>query len=279
MVAVVLALLSSVVWGSADFLGGLASRRRPAVAVVAGSQALGLLAIGVVALVTGAWHGPTGWLPWSVLAGVAGTSGLVCFYAALGSGTMGVVSPIAALGAVVPVVIGVVQGERPGLLTTTGLVVALAGAVLASGPELRGGAGARPVVLAALAGIGFGLALVLIERGARTDAVMTLTGMRATSVLAFLVAAVVVRGVGGLAPRDVPVLAVVGVGDVGANVLFALASQRGFLSITALLGSLYPVVTVLLARFVLHERLLRVQLVGVVGALAGVALVALGRAG
>lgn len=279
MVAVVLALLSSVVWGSADFLGGLASRRRPAVAVVAGSQACGLLAIGVVALATGAWQGPNGWVPWAVLSGIAGTSGLVCFYAALGSGTMGVVSPIAALGAVVPVAIGVVQGERPGVVTTVGLVVALAGAVLASGPELRGGAGARPVLLAALAGVGFGLALVLIERGARYDAVMTLTGMRATSVLAFLAAAVVVRAVGGLTPRDLPVLAVVGVGDVGANLLFALASQRGFLSITALLGSLYPVVTVLLARFVLHERLLRVQVVGVVGALAGVALVALGRAG
>ncbi|GAB3590092.1 EamA family transporter [Angustibacter peucedani] len=277
--AVVLALLSSVVWGSSDFLGGLASRRRPAVAVVAVSQACGLVAIGVLALATGAWHGPTTWVVWSVLAGLAGTSGLVCFYAALGAGTMGVVSPIAALGAVVPVAIGVVQGERPGAVTTAGLVVALAGAVLASGPELRGGAGARPVALAALAGVGFGLALVLIERGARSDAVMTLTGMRATSVLVFAVVALVVRGVGGIGARDLPLLAVVGVGDVGANVLFALASQRGFLSITALLGSLYPVVTVVLARVVLHERLSRVQLVGVVGALAGVALVALGRAG
>ena len=86
------------------------------------------------------------------------------------------------------------------------------------------------------------------------------------------------RSVGGLVPRDVPSLALVGVGDVGANFTFALASQRGFLSITSVLGSLYPVVTVLLARLVLHERLTRVQLLGVSAALAGVALVALGRA-
>lgn len=276
--AVVLALVSSLMWGSADFLGGLRSRTLPALAVVAASQACGLVAIGVVAVATGAGQGSAAWVPWAVASGVVGTTALVCFYAALGSGTMGVVSPIAALGTVVPVLIGVVQGERPTSLTVAGLALALVGAVAASGPELRGQAGARPVVLAALAGVGFGLALVFIERGSRADAVMTLTGMRATSVTVFVVVAIVVRSLGGLAPRDLPSLALVGVGDVGANLTFALASQRGFLSITAVLGSLYPVVTVLLARLVLHERLTRIQLMGVSAALAGVALVALGRA-
>ncbi|KQX66780.1 DMT family transporter [Angustibacter sp. Root456] len=276
--AVALALVSSLMWGSADFLGGLRSRTLPAFAVVAASQACGLVAIGVVALATGAGSGSAAWVPWAVASGVVGTTALVCFYAALGSGTMGVVSPIAALGAVVPVVIGIVAGERPTSITLAGLVLGLIGAVAASGPELRGRAGARPVALAAVAGVGFGLALVCIERGSRADAVMTLTGMRATSVTAFVVTALVVRSVGGLTPRDVPSLALVGLGDVGANLTFALASQRGFLSITSVLGSLYPVVTVLLARLVLHERLTRVQLLGVSAALAGVALVALGRA-
>lgn len=277
--AVVLALLSSLMWGTADFLGGLASRSRPAYAVVAGSQAMGLLVIGGFALITQAWHGPTTWLWWAVAAGVSGTTGLVCFYAALGSGTMGVVSPIAALGAVVPVLIAISTGERPSAMTVAGLLFALAGAVAASGPELRGGAGVRPVALAAVAGVGFGLALVSIERGSQVSAVMTLTGMRATSVSAFLVVAVALRSVGGLRPPDAPLLAVVGVGDVGANLLFALASQRGLLSITSVLGSLYPVVTVLLARVVLRERLQRVQQLGITAALGGVALVALGRAG
>ena len=274
--SVVLALVSSVLWGGADFLGGLYSRRRPAYAVVAGSQACGLLTIGVVAVATSAWQGPLGWLPWAVGSGVAGSAGLVCFYAALASGTMGVVSPIAALGAVVPLLVGVLAGESPSTLAVLGIVLALAGAVAASGPELQGGAGARPVLLAALAGVGFGVALTLIARGSRVDAVMTLTGMRLTSVLAFSVVALALRTFGGLTVRDVPALAAIGVGDVGANLLFALATQRGFLSVTSVLGSLYPVVTVLLARAVLHERLRPVQQVGVTGALVGVVLVSMG---
>ncbi len=136
-----LALLSSGLWGSADFFGGLMSRRLPPIAVVAWSQTSGLVLGLVVATVTGAWGDPAGWLPWAVLAGVSGALGLVAFYAALASGTMGVVSPIAALGAVVPVLAGVVAGEQPTGLQTAGIVVALLGAVLASGPELRAARG------------------------------------------------------------------------------------------------------------------------------------------
>jgi drug/metabolite transporter (DMT)-like permease len=274
-VSVVLALLSSVLWGTSDFLGGLHSRRRPSYAVVAGSQACGLVAIATVAILTSAWQGPLGWLPWAVGSGLAGSAGLVCFYAALAGGTMGVVSPIAALGAVVPLAVGVLAGESPSALAVSGIALALAGAVAASGPELRGGAGARPVLLAALAGVGFGVALTLIARGSRVDAVMTLAGMRLTSVLAFGVAALALRTLGGLTVEDVGPLAAIGVGDVAANLLFALATQRGLLSVTSVLGSLYPVVTVLLARTVVHERLRPVQQVGVTGALVGVVLVSM----
>jgi drug/metabolite transporter (DMT)-like permease len=263
-------------WGGSDFLGGLLSRSRRAVAVVAGSQACGLVAIALVAVVTGAWHGSTAWLGWSVLAGVVGAAGLVAFYTALGCGTMGVVSPIAALGAVVPVLLGLARGESPSSLVVVGLVLALVGVVAASGPELSGGAGGRPVALASVSGVCFGLALVFIGRGAETDAVMTMTGMRVTSVALFLLAALTRRTTGGLAVRDIGPLAAVGVADVGANLLFAFATQRGLLSITAVLGSLYPVVTVLLARVLLHERLRAVQQVGVVVALLGVVLVSSG---
>jgi drug/metabolite transporter (DMT)-like permease len=263
-------------WGGADFLGGLLSRTRRAHAVVAGSQACGLLAIVGVALATDAWHGSTAWVVWSVLAGLVGAGGLVSFYTALGCGTMGVVSPIAALGAVVPVLLGLAQGESPSGVVVAGLVLALLGVVTASGPELEGGAGARPVMLAAVSGACFGAALVFIERGAQTSAVMTLTGMRVTSVALFVVAALVLRTTGGLRPRDLGSLAVVGVADVGANLLFAIATQRGLLSVTAVLGSLYPVMTVLLARFVLQERLRLVQQVGVLAALTGVVLVSAG---
>ena len=274
--AVLLAVLSSLLWGSADFVGGVLSRRRPAYAVVAASQALGLIAVAVAAVLTRAWTAPGGWLPWALAAGVVGTVGLLCFYAGLASGTMGVVASIAALSALVPVFVGVLQGDRPSTLAFGGIALAVLGAVAASGPELRGGSPPGPILLAATAGICFGFALVFIERGARDSVVMTLTGMRAISVLMFVLAALALRTRGGLVVGDLPGLAVVGVGDVSANLLYALATQRGLLSVTGALGSLYPVVTVLLARFVLHERLHRVQQAGVVAALGGVVLVSVG---
>lgn len=292
--SVLLALLSSVLWGGADFLGGLRARRLPALAVVAVSQGFGLLVVslvavgGVVANVGGpGGTGPgTDWVPWAAGAGVAGCTALVCFYRALAVGSMGVVSPIAALGALLPVLFGLLTGDRLTAPVAIGLCLALAGAVTTSlsagaphDPERRRAGASGTVGLAAVAGIGFGLTLVLIERGARSSTVLTLVGMRMVSVLMLAAVAVALRTTGGVRRSDLPALAVVGAADVGANLLFALASQRGLLSITAMLGSLYPVVTVLLARTVLHERLARIQLVGVAAALGGVVLVSWGRAG
>lgn len=274
--AAVLALLSSVLWGSADFGGGLLTRRLSAYAVVGASQAAGLLAVTVVAASTGAFGDPAGWAPWAVAAGAAGALALVCFYSALASGTMGVVSPIAALGAVVPVVVGLVEGERPSTVALAGIAVALVGVVAASGPELRGDTGARPVVLAVIAGLGFGLTVVFLARGAETSPLMTLWGMRATSVTGFALAALAVRRLGGVTARDLAPLAAVGLADASANLLFAVASTRGLVSVTSVLASLYPVVTVLLAGVLLHERLQRVQQGGVAAALLGVALLSAG---
>jgi EamA-like transporter family. len=284
-VSALLALLSSLLWGSADFLGGILSRRIPAVLVVACSQVFGLLAVGIVAVAAGALHAPTGYLPWALAAGLTGVVGLVAFYAALAAGTMGVVSPIAAMGVVVPVAVGFGQGERPGLLQLVGIAVAIAGVVLASGPELSGKAGLRPLVLAVVAAFGFGGTLLFIAKGSRESTVMTLLTMRATSVtvlgLALAVMAFRARradapGRPRLEPHDFALLAVVGVADAAANLTFGWASTRGLVSVAAVLGSLYPVVTVLLARVVLHERLGRIQTVGVAGALAGVVLIAAG---
>jgi drug/metabolite transporter (DMT)-like permease len=274
--AALLALASSALWGSSDFLGGLLTRRRPAYAVVAGSQFFGLLTITVVALVTGDWHASVGYLPWAVGAGLSGGVGLVSYYAALASGTMGVVAPIASMGAVVPVVLGIIGGDRPDALQLVGVALALVGIAAASGPELSGGSGRRPVLLAALAGAGFGFALYAIGRGAAHNGVMTLLGMRASTVLLFAVAALALRTVGGVRPRDLAPLAVVGVGDVVANLMFAVATTKGLLSITSALTSFYPVVTVLLARWVLHERLRPLQWAGVGLALGGVALLSVG---
>jgi drug/metabolite transporter (DMT)-like permease len=274
--AALLALISSVLWGTADFTGGTITRRRPALAVVGASQAIGLLTVAGVALATGAWHASLGYLPWGVAAGLAGFVGLNAFYVALASGTMGVVSPIASLGVIVPVVAGFLRGEHPGALVLAGIVVALVGIVLASGPELGGEAGARPVLLALGAALAFGISLLCITQGSRTSTVMTMTTMRVSTVLIAAVLALVLRTVGGLTIADLPLVAVAGVFDVSANLTFGAASTMGLVSVVAVLGSLYPVTTVLLARFLHGERMGQVQQAGVVAALVGVALIAAG---
>ena len=277
--AILMALCSSIVWGTSDFLGGLLARRIASYVVVALSQAIGLLAVTVVAIAVGGFGDGDPWLGWSVLAGVTGSLGLVTFYMALATGTMGIVSPIASLGAIVPVAVGLARGESPSVVTSAGVAVALAGAIAASGPEIRGGVGARPVALAVVAGIGFGTSMVFLARAAEESAVMALWGMRATSVTGLAIGIGVAMALGrryAVRPRDGLPLLFTGVGDAGANLLFSLASLRGYISVVAVLASLYPVMTVLLAGLVLKERLLPVQKVGVVAALAGVVLVSAG---
>lgn len=281
MVPVVLALLSSLLWGTADFLGGTATRRLPAAVVVGVSQGIALLALVPVALLLGSRPDQ----PWlGVAAGLVGVVALAAFYAALAAGTMGVVAPIAALGAVLPVAVGLVRGEAPSGLQAAGIAVAIAGVVLASGPELTGGASARPLLLAAGAAVGFGTVAVLLADGSKGPpgaVVVLLLVMRASSVLLLaLVGAVVLargrRALPGLERGHLGLLAAVGLGDAGANAAFAAATRGGLLSVVAVLGSLYPVVTVLLARQLHGERLRRVQVAGVLGTLAGVALLAAG---
>jgi drug/metabolite transporter (DMT)-like permease len=278
----VLALLSSLVWGAADFLGGTLSRRARAVAVVGASQVLSLVVIVPFAVLAGGLHDDRGYLPWAVAAGLVGMLSLVAFYAALAVGTMGVVAPVAATGVVVPVVIGLAQGDRPAVVQLAGVLLAVAGVVLASGPELRAvedhraRGGARALGLALLAAVGFGLVLWLLAEGGRYSVSMTLATQRTASLLVVVVLLLAFRTAGGLGRRDVPLLAVIGIGDATANGLYTLATRGGLISLVAVLGSLYPVVTVLAARFVHGERLRPVQNAGVVCALAGVVLIAAG---
>jgi drug/metabolite transporter (DMT)-like permease len=270
-----LALASSACWGTSDFFAGLFSRRRPVMAVVGWTQSLAFLVLCLVVAIRWDHLTWTGWPLWSVAAAVSGVSGLLCFYTALATGTIGVVAPIAALGVAVPVLLGVATGDEPSSWTWVGILVAVVGVVLASGPELSGGVSPRPVVLAGIAAVGFGLALFCIDRGARSSTLMTLWGMRGVSFAVFVTLALVVRSKGGVVAREVPALLLIGCGDMGANLLFAIASSRGQVSVASVLGSLYPVVTILLARAVLKERLRRIQQVGAVLSLAGAAIIAL----
>ncbi|HEX7462816.1 MAG TPA: DMT family transporter [Dermatophilaceae bacterium] len=272
-----LALASSAVWGTSDFFAGLKARTMAPPAVVALTQGAALVALSAILLVRHTGFSPSfsGNGPlWSIAAGVAGAAGLVCFYTALASGTMGVVAPISSLGALVPVFLGLLTGEEPSVTAWVGMAVAVAGAALASGPELTGALPARPVVLAAVAAAFFGMALFCLDRGARFALLETLWTMRLTSVALFVVAGLMARSVGGARVHDLPALTVIGLGDVTANALFAFSSSRGMVSVASVLGSLYPVATVFWARLILGERLRRIQAVGVVMTLVGVVAIA-----
>lgn len=280
--AAALALLSSLLWGTADFFGGLYTRRMAAVVVVLVSQAIALALILPTVWVLGSWGDPSGYFWWGVAAGIVGPVGLVSFYWALSIGTMGVVSPIAAMGIVVPVVWGLVQGERPSSLQYLGIVVGFFGVVLAGGPDVpHDDLEARQVHLksiglALVAALGFGGSFVCLDGGAEFSVGMTLVVQRSTSVLLMVVPVVLLTRLAGLRWRDLPGLAGVGAGDAAANGAFAWSASLGLLSVTSVLGSLYPVATLLLARIMLGERLTRLQLYGVMGALVGIVLLAAG---
>ena len=274
---VLLALLSSVLWGTSDFMGGVLARRRPALAIVGFGMAFGLIAMLVVALLTRSWSAPLGYLPWSVIASVSGVVGLWAFYTALSIGTMGIVSPIAATGIMVPLLGGLLAGDIPTPVQAAGAVLAILGLGFVVAPERRlvdapGDAQSvhtRSVVLAGVSALCFGTSLAAIAQGSLVSAVMTMTVMRACSVVIMIVVALCARSLGGINRPDLPVVALIGLFDVAANLTYGLSASGGALVIAAVLGSLYPVVTVLLAWRFVHERMRKIQYLGIACALLG----------
>jgi drug/metabolite transporter (DMT)-like permease len=217
---------------------------------------------------------------WAALAGSAGIVALGAFYRGLAIGTMSVVAPISATAAAVPVLVGLAEGERPGALQVAGMAAALAGVILASREPIEEGRprGNRAAVgLALVAAAGFGTFFVGIDRASATAEVpWVIVVQRSCSLVLLVIAALVARP---SLPRDgtsLAALGAIGVLDLGANGLYALATTEGLLSVVAVLGSLYPAVTVVLARLVLAERIARTQEVGVVLALAGVVAISAG---
>jgi drug/metabolite transporter (DMT)-like permease len=275
--AIILSLVSSLMWGMSDFAGGLLSKRRPAVVIVGMGACVGVALATTAVLFHDGFHGPYGWVGWGIAAGTAGSAGLVCYYLALSTGTMGVVAPVTSLGTIVPVIVGLAAGESPSAVTASGIAVAIVGIVLTSGPEFTGEVTSmRPVLIAAVGGVCFGFFFVFMDRGSNSSPLLTLWAMRATVATAFLVVAFGKRSTFGV--RGIEYLWIVGIAafDLGANLTFGIASTKGYVSITSVLASLFPVVTVLLARFVLNERLRAVQKVGVVVTMVGVALISAG---
>ncbi len=269
-----LALAASALWGTSDFGGGLISRRLdPAVAVLV-SQALALA--GLLALLPFIRVPAGPYLLVGAAAGVVATLSLAAFYRAMATAPMSLVAPITAGGTGIPVLVGMIRGERLGVLQLAGIVVTLVGIVLASGPELRSGSTVRRQALgfAIGAAVGFGVAYTLLAVAAGTSVYGTLLCQRIGGLIVLgpiVLRAGTLPGI-RLSVRRLTALAAIGGCDIVANGSYALAASRGDLSVAAVLASLYPVVTALLARVVLAERLRMVQRIGVIAALAGVLL-------
>ena len=278
MLPLVLAFGSGMAWGTADFLGGLSARTLPLVTVSLVSQAAGLVLLVGVAVVRGEGPNDTDALVLGVAAGVLGAVGLAALYRALAIGRMSIVAPTAALSGVVPLVWGLLRGERPSVVQFAGVALAVAGiALAATSRDDSGGRTTKGLGLALVVAVTLGTVVLLLDEAGRSDPTWGALMLRVTAITLFGVVFLVTRPSLRMRPVETGRLVAIGLIDNGGNLAFAYAADAGgLLVLTSVLGSLYPVATVLLARFVLHERLASLQLVGVVGALAGVVLIAAG---
>jgi drug/metabolite transporter (DMT)-like permease len=276
--AFLLALASSVIYGTADFLGGYGARRASAIWVVAISQAAGLLMVAAAMPFFPAAipSGSTLW--WSIAAGVTGGGGVALLYRALAIGLMSVVAPTTAVCAIaIPVVVGFLLGERPGMLAVLGIVVAMIAIILVSRGDTTHEAAREPLralILAMIAGVMIGLFLVSLDRAGSDTGLWPLLIARVVSVTFFGIAAFVLRRTHPFPdPASLRIIVISGLIDMVANILYLLAVRRGSLSLVATLTSLYPAATVILARYILQERLTRTQWTGVACAAAAILLI------
>lgn len=281
MGALGLALLSAVCWGTADFFGGLTTRRNGILLVGAVSQAAGMVAVGLVIVVTRAPMPDGRGFAFGAAAGLCATIGLGALYQGLAVGPMSIVAPITALEVIVPVTVGFVRGDRPSSVQVFGMVLAIVGVVLAARETAADADAIRGrvpgVVYAVVAAVFLGLLVTFLNEAGKQSAPWAAFSLRLVSVPLFLAALAVKRRTISRPSRvDTGTMVGVGVLDNLANVTFALAGQTGLLALISVVGSLYPVTTVLLAGAVLHERLSRSQWVGVGTAFVGVALIAAG---
>jgi drug/metabolite transporter (DMT)-like permease len=274
---VLIAALSALMYGAADFYGGLAAKKNPLFTVLLYSQFIGLLIALVAAPLIGAPFPGGRDIVWGAVAGVFGTIGIGTLYRALATTIVAVASPIAALaGAAIPVVIGVTMGERPGMLAWLGIAAAAPAIVLlTAGPAgaHKEGVVRRAALLGAGAGISFGLFFVAISRTSHASGLWPLVAARLSTMMLMGGVALIGRRSPRVSPANAPQLLIAGALDMGANIAFLLASRSGMLSIVAVISALYPGPTVLLARVVLKEKLTGPRIAGLALALAGVALI------
>ncbi len=299
---IILGLLAGITYGAADFIGGLATRRSTVFSVVVVSQLTGLLLLLALLPILPAAHPQRDDIVWGLLSGAAGALGISLLYRGLAIGRMSLVSPITAvIAAIIPFVTGLLLRERPSSFAIAGVGIALLAVVFVSSTEMPGqpasnaapGFVGTPLVSknpnamrtwllqpglfeAALSGIGIGLFYVFLAHTHAQAGMWPLAGARLSSASILTAIALITRrsvlpNSGGWGP-----IAIAGVLDMFANACYLLATRHGLLAIVAVLASLYPASTVLLARIVLHEKLSALQLVGVACALVAIALIAVG---
>jgi drug/metabolite transporter (DMT)-like permease len=275
--ASLLALLSSALWGSADFFAGRMSKKHHPFAVLGFSQVIGLFVGILILVISGNWQGKVfgfdGFLIPGILAGLAGYIGLACLYEGLSTGRMGVVAPISSMSAVVPLAYALATGDALSTLAFIGVFVALIGVFCASGPELSQGMPIKPLLLALGAAAGFGLSLTFIAVGSETSALLTMVSMRGATFFVTISIALKFRTTGKFGRQDLPLLIFIGAADFLANLLLGVATTKGLVSVAMVFGSLYPIATALLAFKFLHERLHKVQYIGIALAVSGVSLI------
>src|SRR5256885_1589744 len=275
MLAVALALGASLTWGVSDFFGPLKGRVLGALRVLVYVELSGLVVIALIVAVR--WKGPAGSAALlAIPAAISGTLGLYAYYRGIAVGAMSIVAPIAGISAAVPVIFGIATGDRPSLWQWFGIAAALSGVFLASREPGRGGKVAAGVGLALLAAIGFGGYFPPMHAAGNADFWWASLFFRMTSCSIVLATVAVRRPSLAIAPLQLPVLVLIGLGDMFGNLLFAAASTSGLVSVTSVLASLYPIITVVLARIVLKERVARSQEGGILLTLAGVALISAG---
>jgi drug/metabolite transporter (DMT)-like permease len=275
--ASLLALLSSAMWGTADFFAGRLSKKHNPFAVLGFSQVYGLLVGIFIVVISGSYQGKAlgfdGYLIPGALAGLFGYIGLACLYEGLSTGRMGVVSPISSLSTVIPLAYALITGDVLSAITLLGVVIALIGVFCASGPELSQGLPIKPLLLALGAAAGFGLALTFIAIGSQSSALLTMVSMRATTFFVTISLAIKFKTTGNFDKKAMPLLFFIGAADFIANLLLGIATTKGLISVAMVFGSLYPIATAVLAYKFLQERLQRVQYVGIALAVAGVSII------
>ena len=280
MVSVLLALGSSAAWGVSDFLGGLNSRRVALTAVLLITQVVGLGLTLPLAMLHAAPLLDAKSIGFAVAGSACGLVGIAALYRGMTVGSVSIVAPISATGAAVPVLFGLLRGERVTPLQGLGIVLALIGIMLASRAAEEPNSTSRPMLargvgLALLAALGFGGFFVLLHEASVRDVLWAAVVQRLTGLCIMLIATLLLRPSLKVGWSRVPSLVLVGALDTGANVLYAYASTLGLVSLAAVLASLFPVTTVILAWVVLRERLSVTQGTGVVCALTGVGLISL----